>query len=106
VRDVLFASDLVNCYFSAVQSAEKCTGQAFNIGGGMQNSLSLLELFQVLEEELDVKIHPIQLPWRSNDQKIFVANIAKATDLFGWKPEINMRDGMKKMIDWVTKNNG
>lgn len=105
VRDVLFASDLVHCYFSAVASAEQCAGQAFNIGGGIQNSLSLLELFQVLEEELDVQIQPIQLPWRSNDQKIFIANIAKATNVFGWKPEIHMRDGMKQMIDWVKENN-
>ena len=42
------------CYFAAVKHIDQARGQAFNIGGGMANSSSLLELFEILEEELQV----------------------------------------------------
>jgi len=56
VRDVLYSEDLVNCYFKAVENIDRARGQAFNIGGGMANSLSLLELFKILEGELGIEM--------------------------------------------------
>jgi CDP-paratose 2-epimerase len=105
VRDVLFASDLIECYFLAVKNVETCYGQAFNIGGGMKNSLSLLELFEMLEQKIKVKLEFGHIPWRSNDQKVFVANIGKAKKFFDWEPIIQKEVGMEEMINWV-KNNG
>lgn len=106
VRDVLFASDLINCYFSAADAVENCAGKAFNIGGGMSNSLSLLELFAILEHELNVKLTYQQLPWRSNDQKVFVADIRRATREFNWQPQVDKKTGIQKMIQWVKENDG
>jgi len=106
VRDILFASDLINCYFSAVDAVKKCSGNAFNIGGGMGNSLSLLELFSLLEEELNINLTYEKLPWRSNDQKVFVADIRKATSTFNWQPLIDKKAGLQKMIQWVKESNG
>ncbi|HEY8207615.1 MAG TPA: NAD-dependent epimerase/dehydratase family protein [Myxococcaceae bacterium] len=104
VRDVLFASDLVRCYFSAVAQVDRARGQAFNIGGGPENSLSLLELFRFLEAELDVKLQYRSLPWRKSDQKVFIACNAKATKAFGWAPELRKKDGIRRMIDWVRSH--
>ncbi|MCV9931281.1 GDP-mannose 4,6-dehydratase [Flavobacterium sp. LS1R47] len=101
VRDVLFGDDLIKCYFSAINSIEKTKGQAFNIGGGMSNSLSLLELFVTLEKELDIEMKYTNLPWRISDQKVYVADIDKAKDYFGWSPSINSDEGVRKMVDWV-----
>lgn len=103
VRDVLYESDLIACYFSAVKHIDKTRGQAFNIGGGVSNSLSLLELFEILEEELDVKLRYTQLPWRQSDQKVFISDIRKAERLFDWTPVVSHREGVCKMIDWVKK---
>ena len=105
VRDVLFASDLIECYFRAADKIEACFGQAFNIGGGMNNSLSLLELFEMLERKINIKLEFDHIPWRSNDQKVFVANIDKAKKFFDWEPVIKKEVGMDEMINWV-KNNG
>lgn len=106
VRDVLFASDLIDCYFSAVEAVNNCSGKAFNIGGGMSNSLSLLELFSILEHELNVKLTYQQLPWRTNDQKVFIADIRRAAHEFYWQPKIHAGIGIKKMIQWVKYNDG
>lgn len=45
VRDVLYATDVVSLYFRASESINKSSGKVFNIGGGFENSLSLIELF-------------------------------------------------------------
>ena len=101
VRDVLFSEDLVNCYFSATEKIEKTKGQAFNIGGGVANSLSLLELFDLLEKELSVKLNYTHLPARPSDQKSFIADISKAEQIFSWKPKVTKISGLQKMIKWV-----
>src|SRR5690606_6863475 len=51
VRDLLHAEDMIDLYFAATKNIESIQREAFNIGGGMNNSLSLLELFDVLEKE-------------------------------------------------------
>ena len=103
VRDILFADDMVSLYFTVVDNIKKTAGQCFNIGGGMDNSLSILELFYLLEKELNIKMTYRQLPVRVSDQKIFVANLSKINDFTGWSPKVNKIDGIRKMIEW-SKN--
>ena len=70
VRDLLYASDCVALYVKASESIESIKGQAFNIGGGIENSSSLLELFSFLERELDIEMKYQQLPPRESDQRV------------------------------------
>lgn len=102
VRDVIFSSDLINCYFSAIKNIDKTSGNVYNIGGGLKNSISLLELFSFLEEELSIKMKYDILPWRKSDQKVFIADITKAKNEFDWYPTVNKERGLRKMIDWVN----
>ncbi|MFA5770866.1 MAG: GDP-mannose 4,6-dehydratase [Patescibacteria group bacterium] len=103
VRDILFSDDMVNLYLAAVTNIDKTAGQCYNIGGGMENSLSILELFNLLEEELKIKIKYTNLPVRVSDQKIFVADLTKIKKCTGWSPKVNKVDGIKKMLDWSVK---
>lgn len=104
VRDILFVDDAVDCYLSATEKMESIQGEAFNIGGGMNNSLSLLELFSILEEELGVSLLYKKTPWRASDQKIFVADNRKALRLFSWTPKTSIREGIKNMIHWLLES--
>jgi CDP-paratose 2-epimerase len=104
VRDVLHADDMIKLYFAAIQNIENINGQAFNIGGGIENSLSLLELFALLENELDIQLHYEKLPPRESDQRIFVADITKVKERIGWFPDVSKENGVKKMIEWVSNN--
>ena len=101
VRDVLFAPDLIDCYFSAIERIDQTSGEVFNIGGGYRNSLSLLELFDLLGRELGIELRYRQLAPRESDQKVFVADVAKAEALFGWRPRTDSTSGIRQMIDWV-----
>lgn len=103
VRDVLHAEDMVKLYFAAADKIDAVKGEVFNIGGGFDNSLSLLELFDILEEELSVKLKYRKLPPRESDQKVFIADISKAKKLLGWQPAVGAREGIKKMISWSSE---
>ncbi|MDO9055516.1 MAG: NAD-dependent epimerase/dehydratase family protein [Sulfuricurvum sp.] len=102
VRDIAHAEDMVALYLKASTKIDNIKGQAFNVGGGIDNSSSLLELFHFLEKELNVKMEYIQLPVRESDQKIFVADLTKAKELIGWEPKISKEEGIRKMIEWVA----
>ena len=101
VRDILNNQDMINLYFTAANNKKKVEGKAYNIGGGISESLSLLELFDMLNEMLSVKMKWKQLPWRLSDQKVFVADITKIKNDIGWEPQVSARTGISRMIDWV-----
>jgi len=101
VRDVLHVDDVVDCYFLAVEDINKIKGEVFNIGGGVSNSLSLLELFEILENELNIKLEYEKIPWRKDDQRVFIANTKKAKNLFGWEPKTSALKGIKDMLNWL-----
>lgn len=102
VRDLLYSSDVVSLYMKAKDCAD-AYGQVFNIGGGIDNSLSLLELFTILERKLNIKMEYTQLPWRESDQKVFVADIAKANKIIGWQPLVSKEQGLDNMLNWLQK---
>lgn len=101
VRDVLHANDVVNLYFKASENIEKTKGQAFNIGGGIGNSLSLLELFTLLEDNLHIKMSYKKLPFRESDQLVFVANNKKAKEIMGWFALTTPKAGVADGIQWA-----
>ncbi|MDP2090203.1 MAG: GDP-mannose 4,6-dehydratase [Candidatus Gracilibacteria bacterium] len=101
VRDLLHANDMMNLYYTTLDNIDKCTGNVFNIGGGEKNSLSLIELFNFLEKELNIKIEIEHKEWRESDQKSFIANISKIKKLTGWEPKISKEQGLKDMLKWI-----
>lgn len=104
VRDVLHAEDMKRLYMAAVNNIEKAKGQAFNIGGAIDNSLSLLELFGLLEKLLNIEMTYTKLPVRESDQRVFVADIQKAKNLLGWAPQVSAKEGVTKMVDWLKNH--
>ena len=100
---MLHADDVTSLYFNAVKNIDLISGNAFNIGGGINYSLSLIELFAMLEDILKIKITYQQLPARESDQLVFVANGEKINHLIGWEPKVTPINGITKMVDWLKK---
>ena len=104
VRDVLHANDLVSLYQLAYKNKDRLHGEVFNIGGGVKNSLSLIELFNHLAKSLELEeLRYNKLPRRSSDQDSFIACIDKAQEKLGWYPQWNYEDGIDKMIEWTVE---
>lgn len=104
VRDILYVSDLINAYDSFIQKAEKIKHDVFCIGGGVYNTLSLLELLEMLKHETNKNMKYEFYEWRASDQKVYISDISKAEKVLGWKPKINPNLGVKKLIKWVSEN--
>ena len=104
IRDVLHVSDLVRAYDAAIAHRDSSSGHAFNIGGGPQNTLSLLELLSFLKESLGESIQFKYDQWRPGDQKVFVCDISKANSILDWRPTISVQDGVRELIEWVKAN--
>lgn len=101
VRDVLHAEDMISLYFSAAERIEEARGTVFNVGGGMPNSLSLLELFAILEEATGTSLPYTKLPPRESDQRLFVADISKAAAILHWQPKVDKESGVRRMLEWL-----
>ncbi|EIJ43134.1 dTDP-D-glucose 4,6-dehydratase [Beggiatoa alba B18LD] len=104
IRDVLHVDDLVSAYESAINAPDKANGQAFNVGGGVNNTMSLLELIALLEQGLGKKIPLTFDAWRPGDQPVFVCNLQKIQTTLGWTPQISTTQGVNKLIQWVRDN--
>lgn len=104
VRDVLHAEDMISLYFSTLRHIDAAAGSAFNIGGGILNSLSLLELFGLLEAEIGQPMHYIELPPRKSDQRVFVADTKAITRLTGWTPNVSAKNGVPSMLAWTESS--
>lgn len=100
VRDVLHADDIISLYFSTLNSLDSVAGNEFNIGGTIENSLSLLELFELLENISGSELEYTQLPVRQSDQKVFVADINKINRMTKWSPIISSSVGVSNMFEW------
>jgi CDP-paratose 2-epimerase len=73
------------------------------VGGGWENSLSLVELFNHLKDLLGVELHYTQLAARSSDQRVFIADISKAKRLLTWSPHVGVVAGLQAMLNWTRR---
>jgi CDP-paratose 2-epimerase len=104
VRDVLHVEDLVRLYELAIERIDDVRGEAFNVGGGPDNVLSLLELIAMLERKMGRKIPLRFTDWRPGDQPVFVCDLGKIRSRLGWSPGISADAGVSRLIDWVRDN--
>jgi CDP-paratose 2-epimerase len=104
VRDVLFIDDLVDCYLAAATSIDKVAGLTFNIGGGRENTLSLLELLEMLRKFSGRSVSHSYDDWRPGDQPVYVSDIRQAEELISWRPQVGVSEGVERLYKWVVAN--
>lgn len=104
VRDVLHVSDLCRAYDLAIKNKKRVSGLTFNIGGGVNNTLSLLELIDIIEKELKQKIKIKKSAWRPGDQPIYISDLSSAKKILNWSPTIPAKQGVKEVIRWTQQN--
>lgn len=104
VRDALYVDDLIYAYQSAFENSHILKGQAFNIGGGPENTLSLIKLLEILKSEFGRDIEYKFADWRPGDQKVFICDISKFSIKTNWKPQVSCETGVRNLISWVAEN--
>lgn len=101
VRDILYVGDLVRAFQAAVERIETVRGSVYNIGGGKENTLSLLELLELMRSTYGYRISPSFADRRPGDQPIYVSDIRKAKEELGWEPAVGSSEGMDMLHRWI-----
>ncbi|MFC1576799.1 NAD-dependent epimerase/dehydratase family protein [Candidatus Omnitrophota bacterium] len=102
VRDVLYVSDLVNAFDKFIKSPIR--NAVFNMGGGSNNTMSLLEFISMLEDITGIKMKYRFSGWRASDQKVYISDISKASRMLRWKPKVDPKSGIGLLMEWVERN--
>jgi CDP-paratose 2-epimerase len=105
VRDILFIDDLCRLINIQINHITDISGEVFNIGGGRENTTSLLEHLRQLRLIYGRGVYTtFESEPRKADHCIYISDIRKADRLLGWRPQITMEQGYEQIVDWVSKN--
>jgi CDP-paratose 2-epimerase len=86
VRDVLHVHDLIDSMMAAREAQNDIRGQVFNLGGGMQRSISVMEMLREIERRTARPLHLEYRETRPGDQPLYISNTSKLQRCTGWRP--------------------
>jgi CDP-paratose 2-epimerase len=101
VRDALFVSDAVEAWLAVLQHIDVARGRIFNLGGGAANSISLLELINLIERLTERQVRHGFSDWRPGDQPWYVTDISALSSAVGWAPRTNLQHGLALLREWL-----
>jgi CDP-paratose 2-epimerase len=102
VRDVLYAEDLMDAFLGAWDNIDRLAGRAFNIGGGVANSVSLLEVIDLIGERYGKRPEIRLEPSRPGDQRYYVSDYSAFREATGWSPRTTPRAGVGELAEWLV----
>ncbi|MFD1107356.1 SDR family NAD(P)-dependent oxidoreductase [Sphingobium olei] len=103
VRDILDVGDAVDAYLSLWRNIHALPGRVFNLGGGIDNAVSLRQLIRHIGDYLG---HPIEIEaadWRAGDQRYFVADTRALYSAIGPRTRKPWRQGVADLADWLMR---
>jgi len=103
VRDLLYVDDVVEAYLAASRRIDVARGNAFNIGGGPANAVSLM---QIVSEIRAITGRPLDIDfanWRASDQRYYVSDARKASRILGVPQPRHWRDGLRALCHWMSE---
>ena len=104
VRDVLCVQDLVKAFDAARSKQEITRGQVYNVGGGPENTASLLELMAEIETLIGVPVKYVLDDPRPGDQLVYITDYGKLQRDTGWKPTMSVAETLKSIQAWWNEN--
>jgi CDP-paratose 2-epimerase len=101
VRDALYVDDLIDAMRLAIGSMPRLRGQAFNIGGGPANTISLLDLLELIGESQGSRPAVTYDAWRVGDQRWYVSDVSRFSATTGWSPQVGVAEGVGRLHAWL-----
>lgn len=98
-RDFTFIDNVVHGNMLAASApAEKVAGKVFNVATGTR--ITLNEIYRVLQKLIGYKGEPKYEGERSGDVKHSLADISAAKAAFGYEPQVNFEEGLRRTVEW------
>jgi CDP-paratose 2-epimerase len=105
VRDILHVDDLVELIDLQIHEIEKFSGKIYNVGGGLENSASLLEMTKICEKITGNKITiGSEIETRPADLRMFVTDNSLIEKEIGWKPKKSVEQVFTDIYHWIKDN--
>jgi CDP-paratose 2-epimerase len=92
VRDVLHVYDLIDAMMAARARRDRIRGEVFNVGGGMERTVSVIEMLRECERRTGLPLHLSYTATRPGDQPLYISDTSKLEHLTGWKPRRSLAD--------------
>ncbi|WP_353427831.1 NAD-dependent epimerase/dehydratase family protein [Polynucleobacter sp. MWH-UH19D] len=98
IRDYLEINDLAAGILAAMDHGQ--VGQIYNIGSGVgRSNLDVLNTLAPIVAKLGYEVQIEQLPARPFDVAVNVLDSTKLMSISGWKPKIDLQDGLESLVD-------
>lgn len=106
VRDILDVGDAVEAYVAALDNIDRVAGRAFNLGGGPDNAISLLQLVEEIQSivyrDIDLRFED----WRQGDQRWYVSDTHEARAALNLHRPRGWRKGVARLARWLASERG
>lgn len=104
VRDILHVDDAVAAYRLVLVNIGAASGQAFNLGGGPRNAVSIRTVLDEIEAASGRAIDTEYGDWRAGDQFYFVADTRKLEQALGWQARVGWNGGIRRLAQWLVEH--
>jgi CDP-paratose 2-epimerase len=104
MRDLLYIDDLLHAFELAREHQRETRGQVFNMGGGPENAVSLLNLISEIERLTGRNVDYAFDERRPGDQLLYITDSSRFEQVTGWASEVRPVQALKKMYDWWKRN--
>lgn len=101
-RDFTYVANVVAANLRAAVAPTAKSGHVYNIGNGQ--TTTIMQLYQALQQLLDISIEPRLAPKRAGDILKTHADINRAQADLGYQPEVSFSEGLQRSIDWYRAN--
>jgi CDP-paratose 2-epimerase len=92
VRDVLHVHDLIDAMMAVRSHRKRTRGEVFNLGGGMDRTVSVIEMLRECERRTGLPLHLSYTDTRPGDQPLYITDTSKLETMTGWKPRRSLAD--------------
>ena len=99
--DFTYVEDLARA-IELVLSTPKTIGDTLNVGSG--KAYTFEEFANTISQLLPAKVE--LLPPRPNEKPFYLFSNIEKLKALGFKPKYDIKDGLKKTVDWMLKQNG
>jgi UDP-glucose 4-epimerase len=103
-RDYVYVGDVARAVYlastSKIPAAERIDARAFNVGTGL--GTSVVDLARMLQEAAGSNTEIEFAPKRAGEQQESFLDVAKAARILGWKPEVNLPEGLANTFEWAS----
>jgi CDP-paratose 2-epimerase len=102
VRDILHISDAAAAWLAVLDDIDAVKGSIFNVGGGPENTVSLLEALDRISGIVGTRPQLSFTDWRPGDQPWYVSDIRAIGAALGWAPRVSVAEGLLDLAAWLA----